>query len=87
MVGYQVVCCEAPAITRPQGDLGGSYDLNNIIDQSGFSAGYKSGVTDFAAFTSTDTKTCDFGNGFAAEESHGPQQFTFDPGEVFRQTR
>lgn len=70
----------ASTVSSPQGDFGGSYPLLNIINQSGLSAGYVSGVTDFASYTATTTGVGLAGAGFTGTESNGPQQFTFDLG-------
>lgn len=60
--------------------------LNNIIDQSGLSANYVSGVTDFASFTSTTTATYSC-NGGCFSELGGvagvPASITFDLGSVW----
>lgn len=68
----------AVSISSPQGDNGGGIDLVNIINQSGLSAVYTSGVTDFDTFTAATTH---FGlGGFTDTRNNGPQQFTFDLG-------
>lgn len=73
----------AIGITSPQGDFGGANALANIINQSSLSAGYTSGVTNFAVYTAATTSGQLTGAGFTATESNGPQQFTFDLGALF----
>jgi len=70
----------AVSVTSPQGDSGGTFALTNTINQTGLSALYVSGVTDFATFTASTTHDGLVGTGFTTEESNGPQQFTFDLG-------
>ena len=72
----------ATSVSSPQGDFGGDFPLVNIINQSGLSAGYTSGVTDFATYTAAATHEGLVGTGFTNTESAGPQQFTFDLGSV-----
>ena len=43
------------SVTSASGDFGGEFALVNMINQSGLSAPYTSGVTNFAAFTATTT--------------------------------
>lgn len=73
------------AIAVSATDLGG-YAPGNIIDQSGLSANYTSGVTDFTAFTSSaQADHIDFG-GDATSNIGGVAElgsFYFDLGEVF----
>jgi hypothetical protein len=71
----------AVAVSSPQGENPG-FPLVDIISQSGLSAGYVSGVTDFSTFTGSTTHTGLAGAGFTATESDGPQQFTFDLGTL-----
>ncbi|QHE74671.1 PEP-CTERM sorting domain-containing protein [Hydrogenophaga sp. PBL-H3] len=74
----------ATSISSPQGNFAGSFDLGNIINQSGLSAGYVNGVTDFDAYTAVTTHTglrAGF-TGFTASLNEGPQQFTFNLGSV-----
>lgn len=66
----------ADSVTSPQGDLA-TYPLSNIIDQSGLSTGYISGVTDFDSFVNSTLSTALGDAGFTATESYGPQVFTF----------
>ncbi len=70
----------ATSVTSPQGDFGGSAELANIINQTGLSATYTSGITDFDTFTAATTHEDLSGTGFTGTESSGPQQFTFDLG-------
>ena len=70
------------SISSPQGDFGGGNALENIINQSGLSATYISGVTDFGSFTATTTHSFPGNSGFTATESSGPQQFSFDLGAL-----
>ncbi len=73
----------ATSVTSPQGALTG-YPLNNIINQSGLSAGYTSGVTDFATYTASTTHSSLFSGvtGFTGMATNGPQQFSFDLGST-----
>jgi len=43
------------SVTSPLRRLRGEFALVNMINQSGLSANYTSGVTDFATFTATAT--------------------------------
>ena len=63
----------ATSVSSPQGEFGGTFQLDNIINQSGLSAGYTSGVTDFTTFTSGTTHDALNGTGFTGTESVGPQ--------------
>ena len=72
----------ATSVSSPQGDFGGDFPLVNIINQSGLSAAYTSGVTDFATYTASATHEGLAGTGFTNTESAGPQQFTFDLGSI-----
>lgn len=78
-IASAVPILQATAISSPQGDLGG---LANIINQSGLSAGYTSGVTDFATYTAATTHAGLSGVGFTGTETSGPQQFSLDLGSV-----
>lgn len=74
----------ADAVTSPQGDFAGSYALVNIINQSGLSANYISGVTDFSSFAATtthDSGGVGTNSGFVLAFGP-PQQFIFDLGSV-----
>ena len=71
------------SVSSPQGSFGGSFALSNTIDQSGLSAGYTSGVTDFDTYTASTTHSGKVSNsGFTGQETNGPQQFTFDLGSL-----
>lgn len=72
----------AVSVSSPQGNIGGIHDIGNIINQSGLSAAYTSGVTDFATFAAGTTHLGLTGTGFTGSETQGPQQFTFDLGAV-----
>lgn len=72
-------------ITSPQGSfggLGGLFELSNAINQSGLSATYTSGVTDFASFVATTTHNSNpagFNSGFTNTQAP-PGQFSLDLG-------
>jgi hypothetical protein len=74
------------SVISPQGDYSGDYALANIINQSGLSAGYTSGVTDFAAYVAsvthdgTGTGSGGTTSGFTGNNSAPPAQFSFDLG-------
>lgn len=72
------------AISSPQGSFDAPFDLAQIINQSGLSSAYVSGVTDFGSFTASTTHdSLDSANsGFTNQDGSGtfPQQFTFDLG-------
>jgi len=71
------------AVSSPQGSRSG-FPLTEIIDQSGLSANYVSGVTDFNTFTAATTNPGGISqSGFTAAETSGPQQFTFDLGDFY----
>jgi len=72
----------ATSVSSPQGDFGGATPLANIINQSGLSAGYTGGVTDFGTFVAGTTHAGLTGTGFTGTSNNGPQQFTFDLGAV-----
>ena len=72
----------AVSISSPQG-AHPNHDLFNIINQSGLSATYTSGVTDFDVFAATTTGSGLSGSGFTNTSSRGPQQFTFDLGALY----
>ena len=72
------------AISSPQGDFGGAFALINAINQSGLSAGYTSGVTDFASYTAGTTHSSPgsgTNSGFT-NASGVPQIFSFDIGSM-----
>lgn len=70
---------EPTAVTSPQGSISGQ-PLGNIINQSGLSSTYTSGVTDFATFTSTVTHSGSSNEGFTNSHAGMPQQITFNLG-------
>jgi hypothetical protein len=67
------------SVSSPSGSFPGPYALVNLINQSGLSATYTSGVTDFTSYTSTTVHTADglaIPSGFT--DSAGlPQTITF----------
>lgn len=69
----------ATSVSSPQGAFGG-FPLENIINQSGLSAVYVSGATDFDTFTAATTGAGLSGSGFTGQQDNGPQQFIFDLG-------
>lgn len=71
-------------ITSPQGSFGGSFGLQNAINQSGLSSAYVSGVTDFATYVATAThdSTPDGVNSGFTNASAPPGQFSLDLGSV-----
>lgn len=76
------VIVQATAISASNPDFGGSYALVNQINQSGLSAGYIAGVTDFDSFVASTTH-----DGLAALNSGfsvGPfGSFSYDLGAVY----
>lgn len=73
----------AVSVTSPQGDYGFSYALVNMINQSGLSPGYTSGVTDFDAYVASATHDggSSLNSGFSNAQVP-PGQFSFDLGGV-----
>jgi hypothetical protein len=73
----------ATSVTSPQGDFGSPYDLINVINQSGLSAGYTSFVTDFDTFVAATTHDggASLNSGFTNIDAP-PGQFSFDLGAV-----
>ena len=72
---------QAVSVTATTADFGGPFALVNMINQSGLSAGYTSGVTDFATFAGGTTH--DGGGALNSGFSVGPfGQFSFDLGSV-----
>ena len=71
-------------VSSPQGDFGGDFALINMINQSGLSAAYISGVIDFATYTASATHVSPgFGtNSGFANTGAPPGQFTFDLGAL-----
>lgn len=74
---------QAASVISPQGDIGGDYALINAINQSGLSAGYTSGVTDFDTFVAATTHdgASSLNSGFAAAQAP-PGQYSLDLGAV-----
>jgi len=73
----------ATSVTSTSGSFSGGFALTNAINQSGLSANYTSGVTDFNSFVSATThdSTIQSGTiGFAG--SRGLPVFTFDLGSA-----
>lgn len=74
------------AASSPQGSFGGGapFVIENAGNQSGLSAGYTSGVTDFDTFVPGTTHASPLGSnsGFTGQAGL-PQQYTFDLGSVF----
>lgn len=67
-------------VSSPQGDFGGNYALVNLINQSGLSAAYVSGVTDFTSYTASTTHSENRANvpsGFTNQYGNFPQSITF----------
>ncbi len=60
------------AVSSPSGDYGGAYELVNLINQTGLSAAYASGVTDFTTYTATTVHT--------SSGAGSPSGFTNTPG-------
>lgn len=45
----------ATSVSSPSGSYGGGFELGNIINQSGLSSGYTSGLTNYATFVASTT--------------------------------
>jgi hypothetical protein len=71
----------ATSVSSPQGDFGGTFQLSNLINGSGLSAGYTSGVTNFASFIAGTTGSGLSGSGFTGTETN-VAQFSFDLGAM-----
>ena len=71
----------ATGISSPQGSFPGS-PLEDIINQSGLTNTYQSGVTVFDGFVASTLHTGVAESGFTNTNDNGPQQFIFDLGEV-----
>ncbi len=73
---------QAASVISPQGDFGGLFALANAANQSGLSAGYASGVTDFDTFVAATTHDGggSLNSGFTG--AGAPGQFSFDLGAV-----
>ncbi|KGJ86900.1 PEP-CTERM sorting domain-containing protein [Colwellia psychrerythraea] len=68
---------QASSVTATTADFGGSFALVNMINQSGLSAGYTSGVTDFTSYTGSTTH-----NGLEGFSVGPDGQFSFDLGSA-----
>jgi hypothetical protein len=72
---------QAVSVNASTADFGGNFALVNMINQSGLSAGYTSGVSDFA--TVTGGTTHDGGSALNSGFSVGPfGQFSYDLGSA-----
>ena len=85
VIGAESVVTNEPGLGSPA-----SFDVTNIINQSGLSANYVSGVTDFASFVGTTTHTPSAVNAAAnvylstlANLSNTVVTFDFDLGAAF----
>ena len=79
---HAVPIYQAMSVTATRADFGGPFALVNMINQSGLSAAYTSGVTDFGTFTGSTTHVSP-GSGTNSGFSVGPDgQFSFDLGSV-----
>jgi PEP-CTERM motif len=74
---------QAASVSSPQGDFGGAFALVNATNQSGLSAGYTSGVTDFDSFVAATTHDGggSLNSGFTGAQAP-PGQFSLDLGAV-----
>lgn len=71
----------AVSVSSPQGSFSTPFDLPNIINQSGLSAGYVAGVTDFDVYVPATTHTSvDASNSGFTNAILPPGVFTFDLG-------
>lgn len=85
--GFAGVILQPTAISSPQGSLNtAGYELTQIINQSGLSTGYTSGVTDFGTYLAGTTHDSGTGittnTGFTNTSGGFPQQITFNLGSV-----
>lgn len=72
---------QAVSVSASEGDFGGAFSLVNMINQSGLSAGYTSGVSNFATFAGGTTH--DGGGAINSGFSVGPfGQFSYDLGSA-----
>jgi len=86
--GFAGVIVQATSISSPQGSFStAGYELTQIINQSGLSAGYTGGVTDFDSFLASATHDSGVGTttntGFTNTAGGFPQQITFNFGSLF----
>ncbi|HZO51990.1 MAG TPA: PEP-CTERM sorting domain-containing protein [Bryobacteraceae bacterium] len=85
--GFGGMIVQPTAISSPQGSLNTpGYELTQIVNQSGLSAGYTSGVTDFATYLGSATHDSGtdptINTGFTNTGGGFPQQITFNLGSV-----
>ena len=73
---------QASSVTSPSGSFGGLFDISKSIDQSGLSAGYVSGVTDFDSYVATTTHSGVSNSGFLGVNDSLPEYFSFDLGST-----
>lgn len=74
----------------PSGEFFPGYEVENLIDQSGLSVGYASGVTDFSSYVASTThlRPSDLGNGgYASPSDVTMVDLDFDFGSVLSLTR
>lgn len=77
----QATIIGAANIFSPRGSANTTFGLENIINQSGLSAGYISGVTDFDAYTASTThNSANTSNSGFTANGDSPQLYTFDVG-------
>jgi hypothetical protein len=76
-------------IANTMGEFGAPYDVNGLRDQSGLSANYISGVTDFAAFVATTTHSTisDADGWLSAGPNVLPGHIDFDLGSLMAISR
>lgn len=74
---------QAQSVSSPSGNFGGSFDISKSIDQSGLSAGYTSGVTDFDSYVASATHSGVSNSGFLGVNDSLPEYFSFDLGSLF----
>ncbi|MEM1237466.1 MAG: VPLPA-CTERM sorting domain-containing protein [Pseudomonadota bacterium] len=72
------------SVTTDLDPLSAAYDVNNVINQSGLSTGYTSGVTDFSTYIATNpTEPNGTGFTFAGELRTFSGNFVFDLGGLY----
>lgn len=74
---------QVQSVSSPSGSFGGSFDIVKSIDQSGLSAGYTSGVTDFDSYVASTTHSGVENSGFLGVNDSLPEYFSFDLGGSF----
>ena len=72
----------AQGISSTGGDIGGDFALSGAIDQTGLSAGYTSGVTDFSSVISSVTHDTSITSNSGFTLGMGAAVFTFDLGSA-----